>query len=248
MSRPASVLGTPGASAQRRANELRRQELRFQRRRAARWIVVAIVLWVCAAEVAGSVLPTFIDWLAGATAPYALLKRFFEPGAEVQRWTAGAAAERRTAKHLDALARRGWSVLHDRAIPNSRRNLDHLALLPDGLGAVYIDSKSTRGGGKAGLRGDALVLGKTAYPDAIKGVLREAEEASRALRVPVHPVIAIQGASVPGGRLKHSSGLDIVAARDLRALLTAIPHQRNPQALAELTDTADQRLPRYTAG
>ncbi|MDI3390158.1 NERD domain-containing protein [Streptomyces sp. B-S-A8] len=240
-----NVYGTAGRSAQRRADQLRCEELRFQHRRAVRWIVPALVLWYLAAGVIDALLPTGTAWLLAAAAPYVLLKRFYVPGPDVQRWAAGARAERRTGERLERLARRGWPVLLDRSLPRTRANLDALVLLPDGRSAVYIDTKSTRGGGQAALKADTFVLGKSAYPKAIPTVLAEAQAAQQVLGVPVRAVIAVDGAKVPHGQLKHSSGLTVVSSRDLRSLLTAIPHQRDPQSLEALTVRATSGLPPY---
>ncbi|MFI5752442.1 nuclease-related domain-containing protein [Streptomyces sp. NPDC051644] len=247
MSRHSPTFGIPGASAQQRAKQLRADELRFQHRRALRWLLPVLALWVVAAQIVGTILPAALGWLVALAVPFFGAKRLYEPGPDVQRWLCGAAGERRTAQLLTRLNRRGWVILHDRAIPDSRANLDHLALLPDGRGAVLIDTKTTRGGGQVTIDGDTLIIGRSKYPKAIKTVLHEAESAARQLRVPVHPVIAVHGASVRGGRLRHHpSGLLVVAAPQVRHALTAIPHQADRSAVEDLTARATRLLPRYT--
>jgi len=47
-------------------------------------------------------------------------------GRQAANWDAGAEGERRTATRLQELAREGWTVLHDRALPTGRANVDHL--------------------------------------------------------------------------------------------------------------------------
>ena len=244
MNRPLQP-GTPGASAQHRADQLRSEELRFQHRRARAWLLPALLLWVAIYMAADSLLPNVLAVVAGLIAPYVIFKRLYQPGEEVQRWRAGASGERRTAKHLNPLLRRGWVILHDRAIHGSRANLDHLVLTPDGQGALYVDTKTTRGGGAVSFRGNTLVIGRTPYPDAIKTVLWETEQASRALHVPVQPVIALHGARVQGGRMQHSSGLVVVAAPLLRHQISSIPHQPSPHVLTDLAHTAERTLPAY---
>src|SRR5690606_16758899 len=133
--------GTPGASAQSRADKLRHAELRFQRRRVRAWLLPSVALAFVTAKAADMILPDLLAPVAGALVLYSVIKRMLEPGADVQRWRAGAEGERRTAKRLQPLVRRGWIVLHDRAVPGA--NLDHLVLTPDGLGALYIDTKTT---------------------------------------------------------------------------------------------------------
>ena len=65
------------------------------------------------------------------------------PSPDARAWQRGATGERRTARLLDPLARHGWAVLHDLAIPGSRANLDHLVVGPGGV--FVIDSKHYRG-------------------------------------------------------------------------------------------------------
>ncbi|MFF2902724.1 nuclease-related domain-containing protein [Streptomyces sp. NPDC057966] len=241
-----TILGTPGASAQQRAMKLRADERRFQHHRALRWLLPTLVLWMIAAQIIGTVLPGILGWLVALGVPFFIAKQLYEPGQEVQRWLCGAAGERRTARTLARLTRRGWVILHDRAIPDSRANLDHVALLPDARGAVLIDTKTTRGGGQVRIDGDTLVIGRSRYPRAIPAVLHEAESAARQLRVPVRPIIAVHGAAVPGGRLRHASGLLVVAAPRVHHALMSIPHQTDRTAVTNLAARAERLLPQYT--
>ncbi|MFH8993138.1 nuclease-related domain-containing protein [Streptomyces sp. NPDC017940] len=238
--------GAAGASAQARADELRREERRFQHRRAARWMLPALLAWWITAQFSAIFFPGLSAYLFATAVPYFLLRRFYTTSPEVARWQRGARGEQRTARILRPLTRRaGWVVLHDRALPGTRANLDHLALVPDGRGAVYIDTKTTRGGGVVALRGDVLHIGKTAYRDAVKTVRFEAAQASKVLGVPVHPVIAVHGATVPHGRIRHTDLL-VVSARSLRAALASIPHNRDPDAVRALATKAATDLPPYT--
>ncbi len=61
----------------------------------------------------------------------------------VSNWRRGAEGERSTAQLLAPLGHIGWGVLHDRRIPGTDANIDHLVIGPS---AVWvIDSKSYRG-------------------------------------------------------------------------------------------------------
>lgn len=60
-----------------------------------------------------------------------------------EAWATGADGERRTAAALVPLERKGWVVLHDRRIPGSRANIDHIAIGPTGVYAI--ESKSWAG-------------------------------------------------------------------------------------------------------
>jgi hypothetical protein len=117
-------VGRPGASA----------TAEYRRRRAAeriRWTRglpwrVAVVL---AAGVAAGLLAAQVgSHLAGllavvAAAGLAWLLRF-RITSDTLAWRRGAAGERRTARLLAPLERRGWAVLHDLAIPGTQANID----------------------------------------------------------------------------------------------------------------------------
>jgi hypothetical protein len=59
-----------------------------------------------------------------------------------QRWALGADGERRVARRLRRLQRRGWVVLHD--VDRGRGNVDHIAIGPGGV--FTIETKLTRAG------------------------------------------------------------------------------------------------------
>ncbi len=58
-------------------------------------------------------------------------------------WATGAEGERRIGRRLDEETNRGMVALHDRRIPGSRANIDHLVIGPAGV--FVIDTKRYRG-------------------------------------------------------------------------------------------------------
>lgn len=58
-------------------------------------------------------------------------------------WAKGAEGERRVARRLNELTAEGTVVLHDRRIPRSKANIDHLVIGPTGV--TIIDSKRYNG-------------------------------------------------------------------------------------------------------
>src|SRR5882672_2434517 len=58
-------------------------------------------------------------------------------------WAAGANGERALGKLLDPLRDEGMAVLHDRRIPCSRANIDHLVVAP--WGVFVVDAKNYKG-------------------------------------------------------------------------------------------------------
>jgi hypothetical protein len=117
-----------GASAYARYRAMRAEHR--QERIAARLLL---------AGVAGSMTAGLFDWLPGLAVALAVLVAHtlclrVRPD-PATRWRQGAAAERRTGRHLARLDPAYFHVLHDRALPEaSRANLDHLVV---GLTGVY---------------------------------------------------------------------------------------------------------------
>ena len=75
------------------------------------------------------------------------------------RWRTGGLAEERVGRLLsEAVGDRGF-VLHDRAVPRSRANLDHIAIVPSGVWVV--DTKRYRGRVRRGLPEGRLVGRRT---------------------------------------------------------------------------------------
>src|ERR671911_1457260 len=136
-------VGRPGGSAQARWRRLRAAEWAAWIRTLP-WRVAATLGIGAGGGVLGSLLAPRLGLVVGGLAAVAAgwgLR--FRPSPEAVAWRRGAAGERRTALLLGPLARQGWVVLHDLAVPGSRANLDHLVI---GLGGVFvIDSKQYRG-------------------------------------------------------------------------------------------------------
>ncbi|HVF32046.1 MAG TPA: nuclease-related domain-containing protein [Acidimicrobiales bacterium] len=90
---------------------------------------------VVAASRAGA--PQVVVAAVGALAVAALLWP-----SRANRWAAGAAGERATARALVGVADEGYTVLHDVRLPGRRWNLDHVLLGPAGV--VIVESKQWR--------------------------------------------------------------------------------------------------------
>ncbi|WP_062214688.1 nuclease-related domain-containing protein [Streptomyces sp. NBRC 109706] len=164
--------------------------------------------------------------------------------AQAARWEAGAAGERATAGILRQLPA-GWTVLHDRALPRGRANVDHLVISP--CARVWMpDSKrwSARTGTVHARRG-RLYRGSEDWTRALDSVEYEAREVSRALGgVTVTPVIVVHGAPVAGGGITVR-GVRIIPTAGLLAELRAGTTTPAPPAARQLADRARAALPSY---
>jgi hypothetical protein len=234
-------VGRPGASA----------HAQYQRRRAtelATWagslpwrilalVAVGVAAWLAAARVAPTLaVPTGVTVAAGL----GWLLRF-RSSPDTLAWRRGAAGERRTARLLAPLERRGWAVLHDLAIPNPQANIDHLVIGPGGV--LAIDSKQYRG--RLRVDRDGMVWhGRDLLVSALRTTLWEADQADEVLGIAdlqVAAVVAVHGTSVPWGALR-AEGVTLVPARRLPDLLCALPPILGPERVAWLADRARLRF------
>jgi hypothetical protein len=234
-------VGRPGGSAQ----------ATWQRMRAAEWATwtrslpwrVAVLLGVAAGGGFLSSLLTprlglIVAALAVAAAGWGLR---FRPSPDAVAWRRGAAGERRTARLLDLLERRGWVVLHDLAVPGSPANIDHLVIGPGGV--FVVDSKQYRGRLRLDSSGQ-LWHGRYPLAPALGAVDFEADQAAQVLTDPdvvVVPIVAVHGAQVPWGKV-ITNGVPVVAAGRLPSMLRALPAVLGPERVAVLADQARVRF------
>ncbi|RGD55409.1 NERD domain-containing protein [Kitasatospora xanthocidica] len=230
-----------GASAERMSRGQRTAD-RARQHATARWALpAAAVGGLVVAELLGAA-----GWLALVLvlAPVAAAARQVYRRAE-NSWTKGAAGERRTAEMLIPLQRDGWTALHDRAVPGSRANLDHLLIGPAGV--VMVDSKNWQST-KSQLRVDAgrLFYGRYDQTKALQTASWEARQAARALGVPVRAIVAVHGAAVPGGVVMLED-VTVVPAKRLPALLrnSAPLPGFDPARVQQLVERAERVLPPY---
>jgi hypothetical protein len=233
-------VGRPGASAQTEYRRRRATELAGWTRglpwRLVAVVTVSVTSWLAAAQVAphlsaaGAAVAAGLGWLLR-----------FRSSPDTVAWRRGAAGERRTARLLAPLERRGWAVLHDLAIPGSKANIDHLVIGPGGV--VVIDTKQYRGR----LRLDSYGLlwhGRHLLVAALRKVRWEADQADEALGiadVQIAAIMAVHGASVPWGRLQ-ADGVIVAPARRVPDLLCALPPILGPERVAWLADRARLRF------
>ncbi|MQS17936.1 NERD domain-containing protein [Streptomyces kaniharaensis] len=228
-----------GASAARMGQQQLDAERARQHAR-ARWALPA-------AAVGGLVLAVLLGlpWWLGLVLVLvvvgAVARRVYRPVGN--SWTIGAAGERRTAQLLIPLQRDGWTALHDRAVPGSRANVDHLLIGPAGV--LMVDTKNWQSS-KSTLRidGGRLFYGKYDQSKTLRTAAWEAEQTSRALGVPVRALVAVHGASVPGGVVMLEN-VTVVPAKRVRHIvrnLAPVPGF-DPARVQQLADHAARVLP-----
>ncbi|MEU6928997.1 nuclease-related domain-containing protein [Streptomyces sp. NPDC046374] len=144
-------------------------------------------------------------------------------GRQAHQWDAGAAGERATAARLAPLARSGWTVLHDRALPTGRSNVDHLLVSPSGV-VIVLNSKLWTSRYPLRVEGGRLRHGDRDVSAWVEGVRHEARAVSRALECPVIPLVSMEGPAEspdPGGEWVFDS-IRIVPAHRIVPVLRAI--------------------------
>jgi hypothetical protein len=234
-------IGRPGASAHTEYRRRRAVE-RASWARGLLWRAGAVLAAGLIAGLLAAQLATDQAGLLAVAAAAGLGWRLrFRPSADTRAWRRGATGERRTARLLGPLERRGWAVLHDLAIPGSAANIDHLVIGPGGV--IVVDSKRYRG--RLRLDRDGMVWhGRHLVVSALRRVLWAADQADEVLgvaEVQVAAVVAVHGASVPWGRLQ-ADGVTIVPARRVPGLLQALPPILGPERVAWLADRARLRF------
>lgn len=169
---------------------------------------------------------------------------WMRPRPDPERWLRAAAGEAATARLLDRLPARRWVVIHDLGVPGSRSNIDHLVIGPTGVWVV--DTKTTRGPARRGLRG--LSLGDRRLDT---GPVRfEASVVEDHLGVEARPVVAVHGARLPK-RGVLSGGVRVVPADALVGLLKRgsrlpwlrLKRRHGRTQILQLAHLAESRLP-----
>lgn len=173
-------------------------------------------------------------------------------------WSTGALGEERLGARLNELSTDSILVLHDRRIPRTRANIDHIAVTPTGI--WVIDAKKYRGrpalkveGGILRQRTEKLLVGTRDCSKLVDGMLKQVGVVEDALlpggrpegsgrpwgRVPVHGVLCFVEADWPliGGAF---------ATRDVDVLWPKKLYPRL-QANGPLTPTAIAQIHRHLA-
>ncbi|MGW0948494.1 nuclease-related domain-containing protein [Streptomyces sp. NPDC002623] len=172
------------------------------------------------------------------------------------RWEKGAAAEAATARMLEALHRQGWHVRHDRALPGSRANLDHVLISPCGTAVVVLDTKRWHAGKPTWLVRGRVYCDTEDRHGQVEAVARYAARVGRVLQLPavsVFPLLVVHGSTVAGGELAPHVAVNgwqgpvyvLFADRLVPRLAAAPKGVRDPARAAGVARRVDEVLRPY---
>jgi hypothetical protein len=158
-----------------------------------------------------------------------LIQALSEDPQSTRAWDTGAVGEERLGLRLNELSSERLRVLHDRRIPGTRANIDHIAVTPSGV--WVIDAKKYAGrprvevaGGLFRPRLERLLVGRRNCTKLVDGVLGQVEivRQTPGLEAPVQPVLCFVEADWPllGGSLRTRDVL-VLAPRKLYSQLRA---------------------------
>jgi hypothetical protein len=143
-------------------------------------------------------------------------------------WSTGASGEERVGLRLDGLASESLRVLHDRRIPGTRANIDHLVVTAQAIWVV--DTKKYKGrpslqvdGGLFRPRVEKLLVGGRDKSKLVEGVEWQVERVMDAVdSVPVVGVLCFVEADWPllGGAFSVR-GVEVLWPKKLESRLTA---------------------------
>jgi hypothetical protein len=169
-------------------------------------------------------------------------------------WARGAEGEAKLARTLEQrTAGHGVVLLHDRRVPGSRANIDHIAIGRPGV--FVIDAKRYSGriaverrGGLLSPRTSHLIVGGRDKTKLVGGVIAQAEVVSAALvaaghaRVPVLPVLCFVDGDWPFMPRLEVRGVPIIWPRQT-AKLCCGDGPLNPASVETVADEIARRLP-----
>ncbi|MGI8686627.1 MAG: nuclease-related domain-containing protein [Acidimicrobiales bacterium] len=158
-----------------------------------------------------------------------------------EAWRKGAEGERMTGGALDGLEERGYLVLHDRRMPGSRANIDHVVIGPTGIyvvetkhyaGRVVISGEDARCNGRSIEKTVDQVWRQVAAVEFALG------EMLATLGLRVRPVVCVQGATVTlagWGTKPIVRGARFCSGGRLRAVITEGDRSLGDRDIATVT-------------
>jgi hypothetical protein len=173
-------------------------------------------------------------------------------------WAKRARGEELLAKRLDSLGDRGVLMLHDRRIPGSRANLEHIAVSPAGV--FVIDAKRYQGrphmryqSGLRRARTETLMVGTRDCSKLLDGVTKQVilvrsalADAGQPADLPVRGMLCFIDADWPliGGSFT-TAGVDVLGPKKAAERICGLPcWTRTPQPASMESSPRRSRSPR----
>lgn len=149
-------------------------------------------------------------------------------------WATGAAGEQVVASRLEPLTNLGAFVLHDRRIPGSRANIDHLVIT--NAGVTVIDTKKYQG--KIEVYPRSLHIAGRNRTKLIDGLQRQVDiVAAHTTGVPVQGALCFVEGHFALLRFKTTRGFTVSGPRKLTKMLTAAHAQPTQISAAQTAHT-----------
>jgi hypothetical protein len=235
--------GTAGGSAEAEYKRRAARRAADLRRRRPQIIGVGVAVAILGIVVAVSVSPLWGSILLLADL-VAVLSALLKTPNTVTAWQTGAEGEVRTGRLLEPLEAEGFRILHDRRIPGSRANIDHIVIGPPGIFVVETKSYS----GSLQIRGGEVFVAGRRKNGWIAEVKREASAVETALadEIAAHgwtvtPVICVHRAALPWFR-SEVQGVRIVSGKDLASRLRKADQVFLAADVDRLAELASARL------
>ena len=153
-------------------------------------------------------------------------------------WRTGALGEERTAELLRPLEAQGFRVIHDRRMPRSKANIDHIVIGPPGV--FVVETKNY--GGKLRVRhGEVWVAGRRKTAIVAQAQREAAAVAAVVSPLPVTPLLCVHRADL-GWFKAEVAGVRIVGPKEMVNLLRKAPVQLTPDEVAHLATDIDRSL------
>lgn len=235
----------PAAGGSARAEFDRRSARHHERARRQRpfLIAAALVSVVVAAVAFATNVSPLLGWFGLAVLIGSLGRMVTTPN-HVTAWATGADGEERTAAALEPLVADGFRILHDRRIPGSRANIDHIVIGPPGV--FVVESKSFSG--TLEIRGSEVYVAgrrRTAMLDEVRREVAAVEAALgpefAALGIRVMPLICVHRAELPLFR-SEADGIPIVSAKGMVKRLRAASATLDADVIGRIASIANARV------
>jgi hypothetical protein len=166
------------------------------------------------------------------------------PRPSTTAWVTGAEGEERTAAALGPLAAEGYVIFHDRRIPMSLANIDHIVIGPTGV--FVVETKNVAGHFR--VRGDEVRIGgrRVALVDEVRREVDATRNAVAPVLAPkglqVIPVVCAHRADLPLFR-RSVAGIRIVSGRGLSRHIRDQPEVLSAVEVEELRRLVERALP-----